>query len=190
MARLVLSVLGLSASQSQSGAYALILQEDASGSRIPIIIGSAEAQSIAIALEGLKPPRPLTHDLFVNLSQVHNISLLEVEINKVEEGVFYAQLVLKSEKGTIKMDARTSDAIALAIRFQSPIYVTKEVLKKAGIILEEKPKITNIDNKKEQSSPKEEINKLKNLLSKSIKEEDYEQAAIIKEKIAKIEGSK
>ena len=187
MGRLVLSVLGLSASQSQSGAYALILQEDSSGSRIPIIIGSAEAQAIAIALEGLKPPRPLTHDLFVNLAQVHNISLIEVEINKVEEGVFYAQLVLKSEKGTIKMDARTSDAIALAIRFQSPIYVTNKVLKKAGIILEEKDIKSKLEKK--DYSATEEIQKLNVLLAKAIENENYEEAAIIKEKIAKIKGS-
>jgi len=189
MARLVLSVLGLSASQSQSGAYALILQEETSGSRIPIIIGSAEAQAIAIALEGLKPPRPLTHDLFVNLSQIHDISLLEVEINKVEEGVFYAQLILKSNKGTIKMDARTSDAIALAIRFQSPIYVSASVLKKAGIILDEKPKKTQDFNKKQGIPPKEEITKLKVSLAKAINDEDYEQASIIKTKINKIEDS-
>lgn len=187
MSRLVLNILGLSASQSQSGAYALILQEESSGSRIPIIIGSAEAQAIAIGLEDLKPPRPLTHDLFYNLSKAHHISLLEVEINKVEEGIFYAQLLIKSEKGTIKMDARTSDAIALAIRFNSPIYVTEDVLLKSGIILENKKDLAK--PKKEESS-NVQIDKLETLLSEAINNENYEKAAIIKEEIAKIKGSK
>ena len=189
MGRVALSVLGLSASHSQSGAYALILQEEEGSSRIPIIIGSAEAQAIAIALEGLKPPRPLTHDLFVNLSQAYSINLLEVEINKIEEGIFYAQLVFKSKENKVIIDARTSDAIALAIRFQVPIYATTEVLRKAGIMMEEH-KSSKASTKKKTEKPltkAEQISLLKKQLKKAIKQENYEEASRIKSEIATLE---
>ena len=188
MDRIALSVLGLSASHSQSGAYALILQEEGGKSRIPIIIGSAEAQAIAIALEGLKPPRPLTHDLFMNLSKAYDIKLLEVEINKIEEGIFYAQLIFKNKNNRLIMDARTSDAVALAVRFKAPIYATSEVLQKAGIMMEEEVmRITEEKGPKKPISKKEKVAKLKKQLQTAIKQENYEAAARIKAEIAKLE---
>ena len=189
MDRVNLSVLGLSTSQSQAGAYALILQEEDGNARIPIIIGAAEAQSIAIALEGLKPPRPLTHDLFLNLSNAYGIHLLEVVINRIEEGVFYSQLIFKSKTEKVQMDARTSDAIALAIRFNAPIYATKDVLAKAGIVME--------DSDKEDTDPIEQSKKptrkallkdLKHQLQKAIEQENYEEAARIKGEISTLEN--
>jgi bifunctional DNase/RNase len=187
MGRVALSVLGLSASHSQSGAYALILQEEEGLSRIPIIIGSAEAQAIAIALEGLKPPRPLTHDLFVNLSNAYSINLLEVEINKIEEGIFYAQLVFKGTDNKVIIDARTSDAVALAVRFQAPIYATTEVLRKAGIMMEEQKTSKSSEKKaKKPLSKAEQITLLKKQLKKAIKQENYEEASRIKNEIAKL----
>jgi len=186
MDKVILSVLGLSASQSQSGAYALILQEEGRKSRIPIIIGSAEAQAIAIALEGLKPPRPLTHDLFVKLSLAYDLFLLEVIINKIEEGIFYSQLVFKGDKGNVTIDARTSDAVALAIRFQAPIYATTTVLQKAGIVLDEPDtKVTQVKT----PSKKEQIAELREQLLKAIKNEDYESAAEIKKQLALLTDS-
>jgi len=189
MDRVNLSVLGLSTSHSQMGAYALILQEEDGNARIPIIIGATEAQAIAIALEGLKPPRPLTHDLFLDLSNAYGIHLLEVEINKIEEGIFYSQLVFKSKTEKVYMDARTSDAVALAIRFNAPIYATKQVLEKAGIVMD--------DGKKEDTNPIEQSKKptkealLKNLkdqLQKAIEQENYEEAARLKSEISALEN--
>ena len=188
MKRVVLSVLGLSISQSQAGAYALILQEENGNARIPIIIGASEAQAIAISLEGLKPPRPLTHDLFFTLSNAYGIQLLEVEINKIEEGVFYSKLVFKNQSETFSMDARTSDAVALAIRFNAPIYTSKFVLEKAGITID--------DSKDEAIKPKAKpskktlIKKLQKQLQKAIEQENYEEASRLKSELSKLENSK
>src|SRR5665647_2349534 len=118
MGKVKLNVLGISYSQTQSGAYALILTEENGDRRIPIIVGGFEAQSIAIELEGLKPPRPLTHDLFMSFAKVFGINLQEVVIYKLEEGVFFSQLLCENGKEKITLDARTSDAIALALRFK------------------------------------------------------------------------
>ena len=189
MDRVTLSVLGLSTSQSQSGAYALILQEEEGQARIPIIIGATEAQSIAIALEGLAPPRPLTHDLFLNLSNAFDIALLEVEIFKLEEGIFYSKMTYKKGNDKIIIDARTSDAVALAIRFNAPIYMSKSVLEKAGIVMDTKGAIeseTKAKPAKTQASEKEQLNKD---LQEAIKNEDYEKAAIIKEALNKLDES-
>ena len=136
MATITLNVLGFSYSQSQSGAYALVLTEEEGDRRIPIIIGGFEAQAIAIQLEGLKPPRPLTHDLFHNFAKAFNIKLLEVTIHKLEEGVFYSKLLCDNGGQQLVIDARTSDAIALALRFKCPIYTTEEIMAQAGIILD------------------------------------------------------
>jgi hypothetical protein len=187
MERVILSVLGLSTSQSQSGAYALILQEEEGQARIPIIIGAFEAQSIAIALEGLTPPRPLTHDLFLNLSNAYNISLLEIEIFKMEEGVFYSKMTFKNPTGKIIMDARTSDAVALAIRFNAPIYITNDVLEKAGIVLEKEQKVKPKTPAKKESK-RTKLAKLKKALQEAIKNEDYEKAAQLKQDLTELEN--
>jgi bifunctional DNase/RNase len=142
MGKIKLNVLGISYSQTQSGAYALVLTEENGERRIPIIVGGFEAQSIAIQLEGLNPPRPLTHDLFLNFARSFKIALLEVTIHKLEEGVFYSKLTCDDGKNRITIDSRTSDAIALALRFKCPIYTTDEIMEKAGIVLDfdRKPK--------------------------------------------------
>lgn len=191
MDRVNLNVLGLSTSQSKAGAYALILQEENGKIRIPIIIGPSEAQAIAIALEDLKPPRPLTHDLFLNLSVAYNIKLLEVEITKIEEGVFYSKLFFDGPTGKIEMDARTSDAIALAIRFKAVIYATRIVLEKAGIVLDDedlKDRAGSTLSKKGQSNSKTlQLKNLKIQLAKAIEKEDYEEASRLKHEIALLE---
>ncbi len=136
MQKVRLNILGLSVSQTQSGAYALVLAEENGDRRIPIIIGPVEAQAIAIQLEGLKPPRPLTHDLFRNLSLAFEINITEVIIYKLEEGIFYSELVCEMEGHQTRIDSRTSDAVALAIRFKCPIYTSEDILEKAGIVMD------------------------------------------------------
>ena len=136
MSRIRLNVLGISYSQTQTGAYALVLAEEKGKRRIPIIVGGFEAQAIAIQLEGLKPPRPLTHDLFYNFSRTFEIDLLEVTIHKLEEGVFHSKLTCNDGNRTVEIDTRTSDAIALALRFKCPIYTTPGIIDRAGIVLD------------------------------------------------------
>ena len=136
MSKIKLNVLGISYSHTQSGAYALVLAEEKGPRRIPIIVGSFEAQAIAIQLEGLNPPRPLTHDLFYNFATLFKIDILEVNIYKLEEGIFFSKLTCFNGKETINIDSRTSDAIALALRFSCPIYTTEDILKRSGITLE------------------------------------------------------
>jgi len=121
MNKVRLNIESLVYSQTQSGAYVLVLIEENGSRKLPIVIGSAEAQAIAIALEGMNPPRPLTHDLFVNFASAFNINLDEVLITKLEEGIFYSELICDSLANRVKIDSRTSDAVALAIRFKCPI---------------------------------------------------------------------
>ena len=203
MEKVRLSVLGLSYSETQSGAYALVLAEEEGDRRIPIIIGAFEAQAIAIELEGLKPPRPLTHDLFLQFANSYNIDLLEVNIFKLEEGVFFSNLVFNHEKNNVIVDSRTSDAVALALRFKCPIYTTKEVIEKAGIIIDfgkekEKEKSKEINDLEEEESAtkssskksakqisytKHELKDLEIMLKEAIRDEDYEKASHIRDEI-------
>ena len=190
MSRIKLKVLGLSYSQTQSGAYALVLAEEKGERRIPIIIGGFEAQAIAIELEALKPPRPLTHDLFVNFAMAFKIDLLEVTILRLEEGIFYSELLCDSGGSRIKIDARTSDAVALAIRFDCPIYTTKDILDKAGIILPaddklrtEKPSETKSRLQKTNKFQNKTLPELKEMLNKAVEKEDYEEASQIRDEI-------
>ncbi len=198
MEKVKLNVLGISYSQTQTGAYALVLAEENGRRRIPIIVGGFEAQAIAIQLEGLKPPRPLTHDLFLNFSHTFNIDLLEVTVYKLEEGVFYSKLTCDNGQRIIEIDARTSDAIALALRFKCPIYTTEDILKKAGIILDfekeaavqpgAEPVTTTRNIQVLDSSFIEEIRKsnlqeLTDLLEEAVKDENYEKASLIRDEI-------
>lgn len=128
---------GLTNSQIQSGAYALILAEEDGLRRIPIIVGTAEAQSIAIALEKITPPRPLTHDLFATFMKAYGVSLQEVYIYKFEDGVFYSELVFKNGVDEIRLDSRTSDAIAIALRVNTDIYTTENIVRECGVVLED-----------------------------------------------------
>ncbi|HZH73783.1 MAG TPA: bifunctional nuclease family protein [Mariniphaga sp.] len=191
MQKIRLNILGLSVSQTQSGAYALVLAEEGGDRRIPIIIGPVEAQAIAIQLEGLKPPRPLTHDLIKNIAVAFNIVLLEVVIHKLEEGIFYSELLCEMNGKEIRIDSRTSDAVALAIRFRCPIYTTEEILSKAGIVLEaEEPKPARQGSSRKKSEPRESspfshytMQELDDLLNEAVQNEDYEKASIIRDEI-------
>ena len=195
MDKIKLEVLGLSYSQTQAGAYALILSVENSEQRIPIIIGGFEAQSIAIHIEGLKPPRPLTHDLFHHFSESYDITLKEAFIHKLEEGVFYSKLYFNKNGQTTALDSRTSDAVALALRFNCPIYTTEDIVEKAGIILnvtEDSPEqesdiVTNIADSKQKLKNflSYSIKELEKLLEEAIQNEDYEKASLIKDEINK-----
>jgi len=194
MGKVKLNVLGISYSQTQSGAYALVLSEEEGKRRIPIIIGGFEAQSIAIQIEGLTPPRPLTHDLFLNFAKSYSIEVVDVQIYKLEEGVFFSKLHCDNGKKEVYIDARTSDAIALALRFKCPIFTTEEIIEKAGIILEFDG--TDDDVEKMASSEKKEsydstlfgkmsLSELKTILEEAVLNEDYEKASKIRDEIKK-----
>lgn len=181
-----LSILGLSYSQIQSGAYALILAQEDGAYRIPIVIGAAEAQSIAIKMENVNPPRPLTHDLFVSFAHGFGITLQEVFIYKFEDGVFFSELTFSDGERDIVIDSRTSDAIAIAIRTQAPIYTTKKIVLETGFLLDESDngKTKKIHRSPGSSSPKIEnytLEELERSLSKLIAEEKYEEAALVNE---------
>jgi bifunctional DNase/RNase len=193
-----LNIIGLTYSQSQSNAYALLLGEEKGNRRLPIVIGAFEAQSIAVALEKKSmPPRPLTHDLFTSLALSYNIYLKEVMIHKLKNGIFYSTLVCELNGEIKQIDSRTSDAIALALRFNCPIYTYEIILKQAGIILDEK-ETTNLslaNNSSESSggiSTKETLNfniteqtklELKSKLTVALEKEDYELAALIRDEL-------
>lgn len=198
MKRVKLNILGLSYSQTQSGAYALVLSEAEGSRRIPIIIGAVEAQAIAIQLEGLKPPRPLTHDLFLNTALAFNIDIIEVFINKLEEGIFYSEMVCQQNETRIKIDSRTSDAIALALRFECPVYTTEAIIEKAGIVLdfEDEPEMGNEattppldilspEGKDDDDYSTFSIEELNTMLKEAVSEENYEKASEIRDEINK-----
>jgi bifunctional DNase/RNase len=199
MSKIKLNVLGISYSQTQSGAYALVLTEESGDRRIPIIVGGFEAQSIAIQLEGLKPPRPLTHDLFMNFANSFNIDLLEVNIHKLEEGVFYSKLLCDNGEKKLTIDTRTSDAIALALRFKCPIFTTEEIMERAGIVLEfgseeksssltENATVSDSVTPASISSTEYEdftTQELNEMLKEAIGNEDYEKASLISSELNK-----
>jgi bifunctional DNase/RNase len=190
MKRIKLKVLGISYSQTQSGAYALVLVEENGDRRIPIIIGGFEAQSIVIKLENLDPPRPLTHDLFKSFADVFNISVIEVFIFKLEEGVFYSKLICSNGEKEYTIDSRTSDAVAISLRFNCPIFVTEEILDKAGITVtpggsaaenvSDEEQVYEPDVTKYSSYTDEELYKM---IDEAVKTEDYERAAAIRDEM-------
>lgn len=192
MHRVKLKVLGISYSQTQSGAYALILVEENGDRRVPIIIGGFEAQSIVIKLENLEPPRPLTHDLFKSFADEFNISLIEVMIYKLEEGVFFSRLLCNNGEKELSIDSRTSDAVALALRFGCPIYITDEILEKAGITISSSGEESGGESENEslyeggnsgfETYSDEELFKM---IDEAVKSEDYERAANIRDEIEK-----
>ena len=189
MKKIRLKILGLSYSQDQSGAYALVLAETEGNRRIPIIIGAVEAQAIAINLEGLKPPRPLTHDLFTTVLSTFDIQLTEVFIHAFEEGIFYAEMKLTGEKGNFNIDSRTSDAIALALRCSCPIYTTEEVMSQTGILIdfEDSDEEAALEDELDEHSVYDEfsIDELNEMLDKAIHDEEYEKASVIRDEISK-----
>ena len=192
MKKVKLEIVGLSYSQTQSGAYALVLGETAGSRRLPIIIGGFEAQAIAIELEKMTPTRPLTHDLFKAFSETFSIDVTEILIYNLVEGIFYAKLVCTDGTREVEIDARTSDAIALAVRFNCPIYTYEFILKSAGIVLDddslpslESPiatveEMTTSTEGEYQSKSSEE---LKNLLQTALDEEQYELASKIRDEL-------
>jgi bifunctional DNase/RNase len=195
-----LNIKGISYSQTQSGAYALVLSEEDGERTLPIIIGAFEAQSIAIALEKeIKPPRPLTHDLFKSFADRFNITIKQVIIHKLVDGVFYSSLICECDKVEEIIDARTSDAIALATRFNAPIFTFENILDKAGIILKIKDEsklakskfkmedlVTDIIEETSSFSD-ESLKDLNNQLEQAVNNEDYELAAKIRDEISKRE---
>ncbi|MFC4635886.1 bifunctional nuclease domain-containing protein [Dokdonia ponticola] len=198
-----LNIKGISYSQTQNGAYALILSEVDGDRKLPIVIGAFEAQSIAIALEKeIRPPRPLTHDLFKNFADRFDIVIKQVIIHKLVDGVFYSSIICERDKIEEIIDARTSDAISLALRFQAPIFTYKNILDKAGIFLKgnkepdeltdeeeilteeivvEEDELLSSENDYQRMSLKE----LNAQLEQAVNNEDYELAAKIRDEISK-----
>jgi len=195
MDRIKLKVLGLSYSMSQTGAYALILADEQDIHRIPIIIGMPEAQSIAIQLEKLQTQRPLTHDLIKTLTDELGVTLKEVVIYRLDAGIFYSELCFQTSLNTIKIDSRTSDAIALALRYGSDIYTTPEIIEKAGILVSEEvrdqqDKIhSTVVNVEENQFKEYTVQELTKLMDEAIRNEDYERASkfrdLLRNRIAK-----
>ena len=206
MSLVKLTIKGISYSQTQNGAYALILNEVDGERKLPIVIGAFEAQSIAIALEKeIKPPRPLTHDLFKNFAERFDIVVKQVIIHKLVDGVFYSSIICERDKIEEIIDARTSDAIALALRFHAPIFTYKNILDKAGIYLKSNPNPADpgaeeIDSilsypqtfghgeETNQSGPtyaNHSLQELNELLDQAVANEDYEKAAKIRDEISK-----
>ncbi len=191
MKRIKLRVMGVSYSQTQSGAYALLLIEENGDRRIPIIIGGFEAQAIVIKLENLEPPRPLTHDLFKKFADQFNISVIEVMIYKLEEGVFYSKLLCNNGDKEYSLDSRTSDAVAIALRFGCPIYISEDILEKAQ--LTNSPSDTELNTQGEIGNKYESSAKygsfsddeLYKMIDEAVKTEDYERAAAIRDEIDK-----
>ena len=190
MNKILLNVIGITYSQSQSGAYALLLEVKGEQTRLPIIIGEAEAQSIAIAIEGHETRRPLTHDLFKTFAKSYEINITEVVINRFKEGLFYSELhCVKDGEETI-IDARTSDAVALALRFDAPIYANSQVVEEAGIIMDDidlddegddadTDTDTNFDT--DTDFERYDIKELQHLLQKAIEDEDYARASVLRD---------
>ena len=196
MEKIELKIVGLSYSQTQSGAYALVLSERSGTRRLPIIIGGFEAQSIAIELEKMKPSRPLTHDLFKTFTDSFRIRIVEVVIYNLIEGVFYSKLVCDKDGEKIEIDARTSDAIAIGIRCGSPVFTYEHILSSAGIQLEDEiageqeEEVEKEDEKEGKQGMTSELTALGNdeleaLLKEAIEAEDYERASEIRDEIKK-----
>lgn len=189
MKKIELEIVALSHSITQTHSYAVVLGEVNGLRRLPIVIGGFEAQAIAVALERMQPSRPLTHDLMKNFMLAFNVELHEIVINDLQEGIFYSKLVCSSENDTVEIDSRTSDALALAVRFGCPIYTYDNILEQAGILMED-------DNKKKKSgsTPQAELGtrddlktlslpELNNLLNEVLEQEDYIRAIAIRDEI-------
>jgi bifunctional DNase/RNase len=193
MKKIELEIVALSHSITQTHSYAVVLGEVNGLRRLPIVIGGFEAQAIAVALERMQPSRPLTHDLMKNFMLAFNVELHEIIINDLQEGIFYSKLVCSTEHDTVEIDSRTSDAVALAVRFGCPIYTYDNILDSAGILMEEddkKKKVlvshsdTNSDDLKNMS-----IADLEHLLNEVLEQEDYIKAASIRDEIKARKGS-
>ena len=195
MEKIKLEILGLSSSQSQSGSFALVLGEAEGKRRLPIIIGMFEAQAIAIEIEKIVPNRPMTHDLFKSFAQNFSIAVEEILISDLKEGVFFAKIVCQSGIKQVEIDARPSDAIAIGLRFNVPIYTTEGVMSEAGIVLTDESEVEDTKSEKEESgiaaskkSYTEQLkdvssDKLNKLLEDALHKEAYEKAAKIRDEM-------
>jgi hypothetical protein len=193
MDKIELNIVALSHSVTQSHNYAVVLGEKGGKRRLPIVIGGFEAQAIAVAMEDMQPSRPLTHDLFKNTLETFQVQLDEVVINNLVDGIFYARLICKHNGETIEIDSRTSDAIAMAVRFKCPIYTYDEILEKAGVVLEDEDQLKPEAGKEEEQQQADSIESmsidaLENMLDKVLKEENYEKAAEIRDEINRRKG--
>lgn len=192
MKKIELEIIALSHSMSGTQSYAVVLGEVNGLRKLPIVIGGFEAQAIAVALERMKPSRPLTHDLIKNFTTAFNIELVEVIINDLQEGVFYSTLVCINDKQTAEIDSRTSDAIALAVRFGCPIYTYEHILESASVVLDDsgtsavKPEIspsTSISGQGTDSLSNKTVEELQEMLNQVLESEDYIRAAAIRDEI-------
>lgn len=198
MKKIKLEIVGLSYSQTQSGAYALVLGEEGGKRRLPIIIGGFEAQAIALELEKMVPTRPLTHDLFKSFASTFNITIDEIIIYKLEDGIFFSKLICNDGTTTEEIDARTSDAIAIAVRFNASIFTFESVLSSAGILMEEKG-TPEIEPKKpaekkdkkvsDKDLPNQTLDSLNELLRTALDGENYEKAARIRDELNRRKSS-
>lgn len=193
MKKIELEIVALSHSITQTHSYAVVLGEVNGLRRLPIVIGGFEAQAIAVALEKMQPSRPLTHDLMKNFMSAFNIDLHEIIISDLQEGIFYSKLVCSSENDTIEIDSRTSDALALAVRFGCPVFTYEHILESAGIMMED----TGAKKRKSSASPEEEesivsggddlkgmaLEDLEQLLNEVLEQEDYIRAIAIRDEI-------
>jgi len=200
MNKIKLDIVGLSYSQTQSGAYALVLGEVGGRRRLPIIIGSFEAQAIAIEIEKMTPSRPLTHDLFKSFAQAYHINVQEIIIYNLVDGIFYSKLVCGDGKKTLEIDARTSDAIALAVRFDCPIFTYEFILSSAGIVIEGNDFVylENINESPEESATPAKTSsgytslsdeELKTKLAEALHDEAYEKAAKLRDELNRRKAS-
>ncbi len=195
MKKIELEIVALSHSITQTHSYAVVLGETNGLRRLPIVIGGFEAQAIAVALEHMQPSRPLTHDLMKNFMNAFNVELQEIIISDLQEGIFYSKLVCYTEHDTIEIDSRTSDALALAVRFGCPIYTYEHILENAGILMEDtnekKPKAEAVGAESSSSSTGREdlsampLEELQSLLTEVLEHEDYIRAIAIRDEINK-----
>ena len=198
MDKIKLEILGLSSSQSQAGSFALVMGEESGNRRLPIIIGMFEAQAIAIEIEKIIPNRPMTHDLFKSFAHNFNYRVDEIVISDLKEGVFFAKIVCSNGSDKVEIDARPSDAIAIGLRFEAPIYTYETILAEAGIVLSDEAEddIAEIKSEIKSTSPRSKredpedlknfpTDKLNEMLSVAIEKEDYEQAAKIRDELSK-----
>lgn len=189
MVRIELEIVALSHSVTQSHNYAVVLGEIEGSRRLPIVIGGFEAQAIAVAMEKMSPNRPLTHDLFKNTLDTFNITVKEIVINNLLDGIFYSRLICEQNGNTIEVDSRTSDAIALAVRYDCPIFTQESIMEKAGVILDEINEDGSNVKPKRKKAPKKmvdlSIDELNKLLNDVLENEDYEKAAEIRDELNK-----
>lgn len=192
MDKIALQVVALANSSSQPSSFVVVLKEEDGLRRLPVVIGGFEAQSIAIAVEGIKPGRPLTHDLFRNTLDDLGVELQEVVISDLKEGIFYGTLVCMQPNGNpLEIDARTSDAIALAVRFGCPIYTYPSIMDQAGMVWEDEDEENLVGEEQTEDKPLNALSQaqLEKLLEEALSNENYERAAEIRDEIKKRQGA-